>query len=212
MMNFRKVKTSIENVLIKAENNRYVTVGFQRQSKSAIETLDKSRLVQVYYSSGEFDKAAGRLNGPVQHDVTFNIDLTVSKAAEGDMSAIINPGTTQQDIVTALANFSEASQLTDESIDELINIVYQVLMDAENVDLGMDVGIVSNRWIPRVQKNNPLPQGEYVTITASLQLTCRMVEIVEGDTGIPGGKVHDIVVDIKDDDVEKTGVTVDENG
>lgn len=211
-MNFRKVKISIENILKKAENDRYVTVGFQRQSKSAIETLDKSRLVQVYYSSGEFDKSAGRLNGPVQHDVTFNIDFTVTKAAEGDMSAITNPLATQQEIIDALANFSESSQLVDESVDELINIVYQVLMDAENVDLGMDVGIVSNRWLPRVQKNNPLSQGEYVTITASLQLTCRMVEIVEGDTGIPGGKVHDVTVDIEGDDVEKTGVTVDESG
>ena len=210
MMNFRKVKTSIENILIKAENDRYVTVGFQRQSKSAIETLDKSRLVQIYYSSGEFDKTAGRLNGPVQHDVTFNIDLTVSKAAEGDMSAIINPDATQQDIVTALANFSEASQLTDESIDELINIIYQELMNAENFDLGMDVGIVSNRWLSRVQKNSPLPQGEYVTITASLQLTCRMVEIVEGDTGIPGGKVFDTTIDIEGDDIEKTGVKVEQ--
>jgi hypothetical protein len=212
MMNFRKVKTSIENILIKAEDSRYVTVGFQRQSKSAIESLDFSRMVQVYYSSGDFDKSAGRLNGPVQHDVTFNIDFTVSKAAEGDMSAIINPGATQGDIVTALANFSEASQLTDESIDQLINIIYQELMDAENYDLGMDVGIVSNRWINRIQKNDPLPRGEYVTITASMQLTCRVVEIVEGDTGTPGSKVHDVAVDIANDDVEQTGVTVDESG
>jgi hypothetical protein len=210
MMNFRKVKTSIENILIKAENNRYVTVGFQRQSKSAIESLDFSRMVQVYYSSGDFDKSAGRLNGPVQHDVTFNIDLTVSKAAEGDMSAIINPSATQQDIIDALANFSEASQLTDESIDQLINIIYQELMDAENYDLGMDVGIVSNRWINRIQKNDPLPQGEYVTITASMQLMCRMVEIVEGDTGTPGGKVFDTVVDIANDDIEQTGVKVEQ--
>ena len=146
MMNFRKVKTSIENILIKAENDRYVTIGFQRQSKSAIESLDFSRMVQVYFSSSEFDKAAGSLNGPVQNDVTFNIDLTVSKAAEGDMSAIINQSATQQDIIDALANFSEASQLTDESIDQLINIIYQELMDAENYDLGMDVGATDPEW------------------------------------------------------------------
>jgi hypothetical protein len=212
MMNFRKVKTSIENILIKAEDSRYVTIGFQRQSKSAIESLDFSRMVQIYYSSGEFDKSTGSLSGPVQHDVTFNIDLTVSKAAEGDMSAIINPSATQQDIIDALANFSEASQLTDESIDQLINIIYQELMDAENYDLGMDVGIVSNRWINRIQKNDPLPRGEYVTITASMQLTCRVIEIVEGDTGTPGGKVFDTVVDIVNDDVEQTGVIIDESG
>lgn len=210
MMNFRRVKTSTQDILSNAENDRYRTIGFQRQSRAAIESLDLDRTVEIYYADSDFDKVAGRLNGPVQNDATYNIDLTVSKAAEGDMSAIIDPDATQQARATALSLFVPGSQLADESIDELIDIIYQVLMDANNIDLGQPVGIVSNRWITRIQKNNPLPQGEYVVITAQIQLTCRIVEIVEGDSGIAGAKIYDTTVDIQDDDVEKTGVTVEE--
>lgn len=209
MMNFRKVKDSIENILRFHEANRYITSAFQRQSMSAVEFLDNKRTVHILHFNSEFPKNASSLSGPVQNDAIYNLNLKVSKAAEGDVSAIINPTATQQEIETALANFSEASQLAENSINEFIDIIYQVLMDARNYDLGMEKGIVSNRWIDRADKDDPLPVGEYVILTAQLQLSCRIVEIVEGDTGIPGGKVFDTVVDIEGDDIEKSGVIVE---
>ena len=42
MMNFRVIKASlIDNVIGPAEAGRFTTIGFQRQSKSAIESLTK---------------------------------------------------------------------------------------------------------------------------------------------------------------------------
>lgn len=209
MMTFRALKTSIiDNILGPAEAGQFVTIGFQRQAKAAEEVLDSLRTVQVYYSSGDFNKSAGRINGPSQHDITFRIDLAVSKAAEGDLSVINNPESTQPQVEAAILAFQEAADLADQSIDELIEIVYQILMDAENIGLGLADGIVSNRWVDNIQKDNPLPRGEYAVLTASMILTCRVAEAITGIAGT-AANIFDTTVDIDGDDVEKTGVTVD---
>ena len=207
-MMFRTVKDSIvNNVLGPAEEGRFVTIGFQRQSKSANEVLDMSRLVQVYFAGGNFDKPGRKIE--LAHDITYNIELTVSKAAEGDLSVINNPNASQAQISAAIMAFQEASDLADTSIDELIDIVYQILMDAQNIDLGMVAGEVSSRWVTGIKKNQPVPQGEYVILTASMSLTCRVAEEVSGEVGVAQtGKPYLTVVDIDGDNNEKTAIQV----
>lgn len=205
-MYFRTVKSSIvNNVLGPAEAGRFQTVGFQRQAKSADEVLDESRMVQVYYSAGDISKQGGRLTGPVQHDITYRVDMTVAKAAEGDLSLINNPAATAPQIAAALLAFQEASDLADDSLDELFDAVYQILMDARNYDMGMSKGVVANRWVDQIQKDQPVPRGEYVVLTGSMLLKLRVVEQITGDTGTPGTD-YDVVVDLEGDDIEKTGV------
>lgn len=207
-MFFRTVKDSIiNNVLGPAEHGRFQTVGYQRQLKSADETTeDSTRLVQVYYYSGDFEKAGGRLNGLNQHDITFRVDLTVSKPAKGDLSTINAPGATAAQIAAALSDFQEAAQVVDESMDELFDIVYQILMDARNIHLGLETkGEVANRWVSSLQKDQPVPRGEYVILTGSVTLNCRVAEHILGDEGVIN-EVYDITIDQDGDDVEKTGV------
>jgi len=211
-MIFRQLKSNLIDILGAAELGRYRTIGYQRQVKAASEALDNSRLVQVYYSSGEFPRSAGRSYGSVQHDITFNVDLTVSRAAEGDLSVITNPMSSQAQIAAALIAFNEASGLADESLDELADIIFSVLMDARNIDYGLPVGSVSNRWIDRISKDNPEPRGEYVILTGSLRLTCRAVENIAGDTGSGGDKIFDFDINLPDDDVQKTGVIIEAEG
>lgn len=209
MMNFRTIKESlICNVLGPYENDRFQTIGFQRQTTNADEVLDCNRFVQIYYESGKFPKSSGRLNGPTQHNITFRIDMTVSKQAEGDLSVINNSSSSASEIATALAEFQEASSLADDSMDELYDIVYQIIMDARHIDLGLDKGIVSNRWISEMVKGQPIPRGESVVLTGSMFLTCNTVEIVDGDTGFEGTE-NDITIGIDGDDVQKTGVFVE---
>jgi hypothetical protein len=209
MMNFRVIKDSIiDNVLGPNSTGKFVVVGFQRQNKNAVETLDTSRTVQVFYFSSDFPKNKGRLNGPTQNNVTYKIELTVSSAAKGDLSVVNNPASTPAQIAVALSAFQEASYLADNSFDELVDEVYQILMSGIFLDLGLDKGTVSDRWIGNVQKDHPEPRGGYVTITGSMNLTCNTAEQVPGDVGV-AGTVFDTTIDIKDDDVEKTGVTVD---
>ena len=77
-------------------------------------------------------------------------------------------------------------------------------MDARNIYAGLDKGIVANRWVDTIQKDTPLPRGEYVLLTGSMILTLRVAELVEGDTGAPGA-IFDTTIDIEGDDVERTG-------
>lgn len=207
-MNFRTIKDSIiDNVLGPAEAGRFQTIGFQRQTTDGEEVLGSNRFVQCYYSSGDFSKRGGRLNGPTQHDITFRIDLTVSSAAEGDLSVINNPASTPEQVSAALAAMQEATALADASLDELIDIVYQIIMDGRNIDLGLDKGTVVDRWITDASKDQPVPQGEFVVLTGAIRFTVRTAEQIPGDTGI-AANIFDTVIDIEGDDVEKTGVTV----
>lgn len=208
MMNFRVIKDSIiDNVLGPNSTGKFIVVGFQRQNKNAVETLDTSRTVQVFYFSSDFPKNKGRLNGPTQNNITFKVELTASSAAKGDLSVVNNPASTPAQIAVALADFQEASYLADNSFDELVDEVYQILMSGLYLDLGLDKGIASDRWIGNVQKDHPEPRGGYVTITGSMNLTCNTAEQVPGDIGT-AATIFDTTIDIKDDDVEKTGVTV----
>ena len=211
-MNFETVKDSIiNNILGPAEAGRFQTIGFQRQSKNADEVLDELRMVQVYFSRGTFSKRGGRNTGPVQHDVVYRVELTVSKATEGDLTTLESSSATPAQLATALTTFSEASALADTSLDELAGIVYQILMDGLNYDLGVTKYTVSNRWIDTLQKDTPNSRGELIVLTGSMDLSCRMAEQISGDVGVEVPGIYDNTVDIEGDDVEKTGVTIDNN-
>jgi len=209
-MNFRVIKDSIiENVLTPvAVDGKFIVIGYQRQSKNATETLDLKRTVQVFYFSGEFPKSAGRLNGPTMHDITFRIELTVSSAAKGDLSVLNNPSSTAPQRAAALAAFQEAADLVDDSFDEFAELLYQIFMSGVNYDLGLDKGIIANRWIDRIEKDQPEPLGGYVTLTGALNLTCRTVEEVPGAELTPAEIISNIIKHDGDDET-KTGVDVE---
>ena len=81
MMNFRKIKGSIiQNVLGPAEAGRFQTIGYQRQTGSVQQAGSGVTNVQVFYSSGDFPKST-RWTGPVSHDITYRVELTVARAA-----------------------------------------------------------------------------------------------------------------------------------
>jgi hypothetical protein len=209
-MNFRTIKASLISILGAAAAGRYRTIGYQQQGQSADENLSTNRSVQVFYQSGEFDKSGGAISGPVMHDPTFAIQMTVAEAAKADLATINNAGSTPAQIAAALAAMQNAESLADDSMDELIDIIYNVIMDAENVDLGLNAGDVADRWIGSAQKNEPLRRGELVVLTAAMQLTCACDEEVTGDSGI-AGTVNDqeIIFEDKDGNADpgKAGVT-----
>lgn len=205
-MAFRTIKSSIVSILGSAEDGRYQTIGFQRQVKGADEVLDNLRFVTVYFSSGGFPKSSGRNTGVTQHDITYRIELTVSKAAEADLTTLNDPNSTDTERAAAMIAMEEASFLADASLDELFDIVYQILMDPRNYDFGQPKGKVANRWVDQLQKDDPVPQGELVVITGSALLTMRASEDIVGETGTPGNGIISTTVDIEGDDVERTGV------
>ena len=184
MMNFRTIKNAVGTILTNSAAGRYTVAGFQKQTKSANEVIDNSRIVQVYYSRGMFPKSGGSMRGNNDHDITIKIDFTVSKAAAGDIATLNNANATPLQIQVAMEGIAVAGNLADDSLDELFDIVYQVIMDARNIELGLDSGIVSNRWITDFQKDSPLPRGELLVLTGSCNLTCKTNEIITGQEAV----------------------------
>lgn len=209
MMNFRIIKDSIITILGTAAAGRFRVVGFQRQTKGVEEFKGNLRLVTVYYSAGSFPKNAGRHTGPVQHDITYRVEFTVSAPALGNLTIINDPGSTPAQIATAIAGIQESAQIADESIDELFEIIYQILMDGQNVDMGLSIGIISSRWIDSIQKDEPRTHGDLVELTGNANLTFRTSEQITGDTGTPDANIINSVLDIKDNIPDIAGTLVD---
>lgn len=209
MMNFRIIQDSIVEMLDANSGNCFRVVGHQRQKKAAEETTNNNRLVQVYYSSGEFPRNSGRAIGEVQHDITYRIELTVTAASEGDINTINDPNAHSSEKIAAMESFTTGAARVDESFDELLELVFQILLNAKNIDMGQPVGTVSNRWIGQIQKDTLEPRGEFVVLTGSLALTLRTPETILGEIPVAAGdSPNDITIDIQGDDNEKTGVTI----
>jgi len=207
MMNFRLVKNAIKTILSDAAIGRYIVVGNQKQKKSAEEFTGNNRLVEVFFKTENFDKGRGRLNGPVNGDVTIAMELTVSAPAEADLATINDPGSTAVEVQAALLGIKESSEAADDSMDELFDIVYQIIMDAKNVELGLPDGVVANRWISSINKDTPNPSGGLITLSGFLDFSCRVDETVDGDVGVDFVQT-DFVTEIGSDIQTKTGIVI----
>jgi hypothetical protein len=209
MMQFQALKQSIiNNVLGPAESDRYITIGHQRQRRSA-DVMNQKPQVTVYYAAGQFPKGSGKAYRTTMHDITFIIELSVVAAAEADLSVLNDTNATADEKATALRQFKEAGLIADEAMDELVRVVYQVLMDARSADMGLATGQVASRWVTEVRKDNPVPMGEYVMLTGGMHLTCRVEEQITGeDLPAAGTVVYDADIDLSGDDTEKAGVKI----
>ena len=177
-MKFREIRDSLITLLGNAAAGRYRVTGYQEHVKAADEVVDNERSVTVYYASGNFPKEKGSLRGPNMHNMTFNLELTVASPAKADLTA-----SSPAELATSLANLERAAYLADRSLDELFDIIYQVVMDAQNIDLGMsDTDPVADRWIGDFDKNEPIDRGDFFLLTGSAVLTCAISEDVTGET------------------------------
>lgn len=206
-MEFINVKNAVKQILVDAAANRYQVIGFQRQEKAATEFTGVKRLVEVYFKNENFNKASSSLGGPISGKVDIAIELTVSAPAKADLNVLLNEGSTAAELEAALLAMKEASNVADDSFDLLAEIIYQILMDAKNLDLQMPIGQATDRWVASINKNDPNPRGELVVLTGFVSFSCTVSEDVPGDASVPID-TNDIVTEINNDTVQKTGVTI----
>lgn len=182
-MMFRTVKAALVTILGSSASGQYRVYGYQAQSTDALTTIGANRKVAVHYRSGSFPRSAASQRGPVRHEMEFQIELLVSAQASGNLSALEDPESSDAQRAAAIAAFVPAAKAADLAMDELIEIVYQVLMDNEAIYL--DDGThgdlkVANRWISRVQKDDPLPSGGLAVLTANLTYNVVAMETITG--------------------------------
>ncbi|MEE8206908.1 MAG: hypothetical protein V3T82_08155, partial [Nitrospinaceae bacterium] len=135
-MTFRTLKTNLEAILVAAAAGRYQVVGYEVQGTGAGEVLGSNRRVQIFYESGDFPLGKAGRQGPTQHEITFRIGLTLSGVSKGDLATIDSEVATPAEKAAALAAFLDAGSEADAAMDDFLDIVYQILMDKNNEDIG----------------------------------------------------------------------------
>jgi hypothetical protein len=184
-MNFEKLEAAVVTLLGDNAAGDFRVLGYQKQAQSAEEVKETYKSVQVYYSGGEFPKAAGSLGGPYSHDITLNIDLTVSMLTKGDLSVFNDDASTPSDFLTAMSNIQRGDSLVQAEMNKFFRSIFQILMDARYFDLGIVGGTMASRWIDEFKKSPILKRGERATLTGHCKYTCRMDETVSGEAGTP---------------------------
>jgi hypothetical protein len=186
-MMFRTVKDRLVTILGNAASGNYRVWGYQGQSTDALTTTGANRKVAVHYRSGSFPRSAASQRGPTRHEMEFQVELLTSAKASGDVSALENPASSASERATAISNFTPAAKACDALMDGFIDAIYQVLMDNEAIylDNGTDGDLkVANRWISRVQKDDPLPDGGLAVLTATITYNVVAMETITGAAAV----------------------------
>ena len=182
------VKSAILALLAANSGAHFTVEGYQRQSHAAEEIAGQLRHVTVYYRSGAFDKAkSGWVAGPFKHAMTFAVELVLAAASTTDLSALTSPSASAQARMTALSASLTAAANADALWDELSGLVWNILVDPVNMQLGLTSPVIADRWISNIQKSSPPPQGEFVLISGTMDYTCTVVEQVVGATPVTAG-------------------------
>lgn len=203
-MVFQTVKTALETTLKNEAANRFDVVGYQVQSKSS-EVFTKR--LTVFYRGGNFPlSSSGRYGSPIEHNMEFELEFTVFTVAEMDLSVMENPSSTADMKAAAIAFMQDAGKIADDLIDQFFSDVWNIIMSAENPFFGMDPYAVQDRWIEDIQKDSPVPTGEYFILTGRSRLTCSVCETPNSETGTTA-TTYDTTVNIQDDPNDNAGAS-----
>jgi hypothetical protein len=210
MMKFRTICEAVRRILEDNAGGEFRVIGAQSAGKDAESTADNDRTVEVFYTHGDFPASGGSGSGPNRHEMVVMIGLTASKASEGDTAILEDPGSSAAERSIALRQMKESSALADESFDQLVETVYQIVMDARNNELGLAAGDIEGRWISDISKDEPKWWGNYTVISGFLRLNCVANEAVLGYRPIEITPVIDVDVQLSTDEPGKAGVQVGE--
>lgn len=222
MMAFRVIQHAIVNEIFAAEKSKlFRFADYPLPIIGALETLNYKRTVSVYYAEG--DPSKGSMYSPT-HDMIFHIDMFVTADAKADLLALERdfPEEFKQNIK---ANAMNAMQIAERRAnmlaDELIDIVYQLVMRKENDQLGVDrlkpaVDLrINNRMIFDIQKATPIREdkkNKFVTLVTQMRLKCKAKERVIGQPpigAIGGGAIFNLCLEVNEDTITKAGVLAD---
>lgn len=197
MMNFRTVKQNIITLLEGSEiSGGYKTLGYKPRKLGADEIFNGGGIVQVRFARGNFFTPVQQ--GGSRFDAIYDVELLVSAKSDIDLTVIDNPLSTELQRQTALLASTDAASNADNRMDELIDYIYQLIMDTYNRYLGAE-GTVSSRQITDVQKYDPESEGSFVLLTAKMELVVKLNESVPGienipDAILPGNSINSGVI------------------
>jgi hypothetical protein len=179
-MQFRTMKAWLVNYLgAHSVAGGFRVVGYADAGIDSAQLKGSNRMLQVFVSGGEIPAKSSAKCGPVVHDVAFSVELLTACASSVDLSVLNDPAATSGEIAAALAASQKAAAIADDDFDEFLDIVFNLLMDNEQQDLGHP-GEVASRWIKSWKKGSPLNRGEHVILPGTIDFSFRVSEEITG--------------------------------
>ena len=190
-MRYQTVQSALVSTLGTAAAGRYRVVGYDDLPIDSSEvSTSATKLVSVVYKSGILPTGTSPHSGPATHTCTFNISLLLSSSAKVNLAVLESDESTAAQRTTALAALQDAKNLSNADLDSFISIIFGVLLDNRNINIGLSQKYVGNRWITKIQKNDPEYFGDCVISTATLEYEIDVEEDFVGDTGESGDIIN----------------------
>ena len=179
----------VNNILGPASSTEGFRVfGYKPETLGGEEISGTNRTVSVRYLEGDF---SGPVYGNRFHDAVLEIELSVSGSAIGDLAILEDPAAGNEAAkMQALEDIHVASMTADEQTDDLISTIFDLVQSSRAEQLGLDLSAppadykIANRAIKKVGKADPFVNGSLVIISARMNITFRVTEIVEGEDGV----------------------------
>jgi hypothetical protein len=188
-MEYVAIKNALDALLESKSASRYAVRTNKARQHDAESVLSIPQ-VTTYYKQGAFDKGDGSYQGPFGHAMTFSIDILVGATASMDLSAITDTSTAEE-IAAVLSASIDAESAVDAKWDEIVGIIWSIIMDPVNDQLGLSYS--PNRWVTQIQKNDSLKKGAIVLLSGSITMTAEAPEYPAGETGAEGTGVDNII-------------------
>jgi len=182
-MNFTEAQTAISTLLGNNAGGQFRVCGYRNEPADAKTVKDTNASVAVYYGKGDFSKANSPPTGPFEHSCTFNIELTISTAAKADLTTLNDDGSTPAERQTALSNIQNTRALADQALNALINVVWNIIFNAEHIGFEETLGKYRDRWVPTIEKQEVGYIGDLIVSQATMHLNLDVQEIADGDLG-----------------------------
>lgn len=203
-MVFEDLRDSLLTLLQTKAGSRFRAIGVQHQSFSSKEIKGDLRTVQVFLNTSDYP-ASGKQK--FKHDVSFQIELSVSSPSKGDKATIADDTALASARQAALLAVQDGIDLVDKSMDELWRMVTQVLKDPTNEDIGLASYVVSDPVLNGFRKNQVLDKGTLTTLTGSATWSATIDETTPGATGTAAVEPNAIDVVLDEQPVSGDGIT-----
>ena len=179
-MDHKEITDSVINLLGANADDRFTVFGYRKQGIRSESNEGINRSVQVTCIKGERDEKNSGNKSPHKYDITILLKIYGSEKSKLDLTVLLNPDATAQQIIAALAAKQSAEYLADQSVEAAFEAIYNIIMDKRNYELGVTGYRSTDRAINKWEKTNPLEYGANVLVCLNVYLNFTVEQKVTG--------------------------------
>ena len=135
-------------------------------------------IVELHIPDGNFHDRGSSVYGKKTHSFKIQVSIIASARSSYDLALINNPGSTPEQIATAITAGQTATHNAFVSAYDILSLVFSFINNAQNYDLGMDEFEIKDKRYSDYKMSKPVLTGNMATVTIVSSIDC----IVEEDT------------------------------